>query len=72
MKYIEYCRDNYIYRNYFIGYRKINGTILILKDKMPLWIMMYEGGVADIDTSDGTVNKIYMFVWQNLARSTIV
>lgn len=72
MKYIEYCRGDYIYRNYFIGYRKINGTILILKNKKPLWIMAYEGGVLDTGTSDDSVKKIYMFVRQNLARSTIV
>ncbi|WP_410014772.1 DUF5680 domain-containing protein [Sodalis sp. C49] len=72
MKLIEYSRDNYIYRNYFIGYRKTNGTVLILKDKKPIWIMTYEGGVSDLDLSDDGVKKIYTFVRQNLARATIV
>src|SRR5471030_558832 len=72
MKLIEYCRGDYIYRNYYIGYRKVNGTILVLKNKKPLWILTYEGGVSDLDTSDESVRKIYKFVSQNLARSTVV
>lgn len=72
MKMIEYCKGEYIYRNYFIGHRRINGIILILKNNKPMWIMTYEGGVSDINISDGSINAIYRFVRQNLARSTIV
>ncbi|TPG60777.1 DUF5680 domain-containing protein [Ewingella americana] len=72
MQLIEYCRGEYIYRNYYIGYRKVNGIILVLKNKKPIWIMTYEGGVSNIDTSDGHVNSINKFVRQNLARSTII
>ncbi|MFA3760058.1 DUF5680 domain-containing protein [Yersinia sp. 2466 StPb PI] len=72
MKMIEYCKGEYIYRNYFIGYRRVNGIILILKNNKPVWIMTYEGGVSDITISDGSVNAINRFVRQNLARATIV
>lgn len=72
MKLIEYCRDEYIYRNYFVGYRKVNGTILILINNKPVWIMVYEGGVADLDMSTDDVRKTFAFVRQNLARSTVI
>ncbi|WP_413723561.1 DUF5680 domain-containing protein [Sodalis sp. RH24] len=71
MKVIEHCSDNFIYRNYYVGYRSLNGKILILKDNKPIWIMTYEGGVINHEDSDDSVRKIYAFVRQNLARSTL-
>jgi|SRR5476649_1492699 len=72
MKLIEYCRDDYIYRNYFVGFRKVNGTILILLNNLPIWIMTYEGGVTDLTITTDGVRKIYAFVRQNLARATVI
>ncbi|NDL63590.1 DUF5680 domain-containing protein [Acerihabitans arboris] len=71
MKLIEHCRDDFIYRNYYVGYRSLNGKILILRDNKPIWVMAYEGGAINHEDSDDCVRKIYRFVRQNLARSTV-
>ncbi|MEA9389677.1 DUF5680 domain-containing protein [Acerihabitans sp. TG2] len=72
MKLIEYSRDDYIYRNYFVGYRQVNGTIVVLINNEPVWIMAYEGGMTDLDLPADDIRKIFSFVRQNLARATVV
>ncbi|HEY0208796.1 DUF5680 domain-containing protein [Acerihabitans sp.] len=71
MKIIEHCRDNFIYRNYFVGYRSLTGKVLILQNAKPIWVLTYEGGVTNHEDSDDCVRRIYAFVRRNLARATL-
>ncbi len=71
MKLVEHRRGDFIYRNYIIGNRSLHGTILVLKDGKPVWVLAYEGGVLDHLMSDDTVRKIYAFVRKNLSRATL-
>lgn len=71
MKLIEHRRDNFIYRNYIIGFRALHGTILVIDAGKPVWILTYEGGVADHGASEDAIRKIYGFVRKNLSRATM-
>ena len=65
MKFIEYHRDNYSYRNYFTDGRFVCGQIIISLNDIPIWCMQFQGGVVKDGLDERTARHLKLIARKN-------